>query len=166
MAELRLDRLNVLIEASPKSIGELAELTEVSPEHIWKIRNGRTPNVSAVVLGRLAEALGVATDYLLGMERDESGLPIPEPEVASLLARLNQQSPGQRVRLAEILDQILDLVDSVSGATPAAQLVRLLSSLPEDRREYWQTMIQSEVAEADRAESQSGRIAGVQGGVG
>ena len=47
---------------------ELARRASVNQTHLWKILSGKRPRIEAVTVKRLARALGVTTDYLLGMD--------------------------------------------------------------------------------------------------
>lgn len=47
---------------------ELARRAQVNQTHLWKILGGQRPRVEALTVKRLARALGVTTDYLLGMD--------------------------------------------------------------------------------------------------
>lgn len=47
---------------------ELAEKAGISRYTLMKIENGQSPNVSAVIILKIALALGVSTDFLLFAE--------------------------------------------------------------------------------------------------
>ena len=47
---------------------ELAEKAGISRYTLMKIENGQSPNVSAVIILKIAMALGVSTDFLLCAE--------------------------------------------------------------------------------------------------
>lgn len=51
---------------------ELARRAGLNQTLLWKILEGQRPKISAITVKRLARALGVSTDYLLGMDIPES----------------------------------------------------------------------------------------------
>jgi transcriptional regulator with XRE-family HTH domain len=51
---------------------ELARRAGLNQTLLWKILEGQRPKISAVTVKRLARALGVSTDYLLGMDVPDS----------------------------------------------------------------------------------------------
>ena len=60
-------RIDICLEAKGWSQTELARRAHLNKVHLWKIRQGLRPNLTAVTVVRLAMALGVTTDYLLGL---------------------------------------------------------------------------------------------------
>jgi transcriptional regulator with XRE-family HTH domain len=162
MVTLRYDRIDELIgDEKSGRVKTIADLAEVSPDYLWKIRMGKAPNVSAVVLGRVAEALGVSVDYLLGAERDEQGLPVSEPDFASVVARLNGLRDGERARLRIIIEAILEFggysprsVDVRTQHRETRDILDLLAALPDE-------VYQSVVEEAERR--RTGKSPGVPG---
>ena len=108
MVRLRHDRIDELIGKESGRVNEVAGLADVSPDYLWKLRNDKAPNASAVIVGRLAEVFGVPADYLLGIERDDRGLPVAEADIAVFVARLNHLQPDDRARVRTIFDSILE----------------------------------------------------------
>lgn len=49
---------------STEEVGRLADLT---PRHIWRLEAGKRPKVAAITLARIALAVGVDINYLLGL---------------------------------------------------------------------------------------------------
>jgi hypothetical protein len=88
-------------------------------------------------------------------------------EVKDLAERLNSLPAGARANAVEIFDRMLDLIDERVAEVGAAledpnvadqvqRLVRLLDSLPEARRAYWEHAIQTEASAITRAISSTG----------
>lgn len=139
-------------------------------ETLSKIENGHHDPGSAL-LEALAQALDTSIDYLVGLTDDPgitiSAMPIPELELVDLVARLNALDPAARARVAELVGDVLDLLEpSASDSGREAQLVRLLESLPADRAAYWEALIQAEADAIDRAGSRPAGSPGAQRGAG
>lgn len=49
----------------------LAEQAGINKMTIWRLEQGRIKDVKGEVLGKLALALGVSADYLLGLKEEE-----------------------------------------------------------------------------------------------
>lgn len=60
-------RLRVLRQQRGWSAEKLARCADVSLRHIWRLEANERPNVSAVLVARLAQALNVSMDELLGL---------------------------------------------------------------------------------------------------
>ena len=129
------------------------------------------------VLQAIAAALEVGVEELLRAEATPDGdLSSDEAragqtswarEVKDLAERLNSLPAGARAHAVEIFDRVLDLIgvraEEVSPALEDAalagqveRLVRLLDSLPEERRAYWEHAIQTEASAVTRAISSTG----------
>ena len=142
MSMLRSDRIDQLIGTEVGRVNEVSALSDISPEYLWKLRNGKAPNVSAVIIARLAEALGVSADYLLGIERDDHGLPVPEPEIAELVHRMNHLPGAVRVKVAQVVRIVLELVGSGGSVVPILsgeqeRFLRLFGRLEESAQADW-----------------------------
>jgi transcriptional regulator with XRE-family HTH domain len=66
------ERLEACRREKGWSITEFARRAKMNPTLLWKILHGDRPNIAAVTVKRLARVLGVTTDYLLGMDVEES----------------------------------------------------------------------------------------------
>lgn len=78
---MRVDRLREYMDKRGQNPESLEELVSVSERQIWRWLKGEfTPNVDA--LGRVAQALEVSADYLLGLSDD----PTPALKVDNLTA--------------------------------------------------------------------------------
>ena len=63
-------RVRQLIDAKRWTQGQLAYQAQTSSAQINRIVNNRRPNVSAVIVGRIAHALDTSVDFLLGLTND------------------------------------------------------------------------------------------------
>jgi transcriptional regulator with XRE-family HTH domain len=134
MPTLRLDRINTLIDnavSEGRELRELAELADVSPEYLWKLKTGKAPNISAVILARIAEVLGTTVNYLLSVEDAEPGAPIPEVEFAPLVRRLNEVPVLHREYYVDLIEAALEF----EGLARLIQSVDRLSDADLDRLE-------------------------------
>jgi transcriptional regulator with XRE-family HTH domain len=61
------ERLHALRRRQGQTLRELGTHAEVNYVTLSKIERGKMPQVSADIVARLAVALGVSTDYLLGL---------------------------------------------------------------------------------------------------
>lgn len=58
--------------------GQLALYAQIERSYISKIEAGGAPNVSGIIVARIARALGTTADYLLGLTDDPHPCPSPE----------------------------------------------------------------------------------------
>lgn len=65
--ELNGGRLKALRQARGLSARRLAQRAGVSERQIWRLEANDRPNVSAVLLVRVAVALGTTVEYLVGL---------------------------------------------------------------------------------------------------
>ncbi len=104
-------RLATLRQLRRLTQSRLAALAGISPEEVYLVEKNRKPRVSAVVIGRLAAALGTTADYLLGLTADPTRPPrldgrVEPVRLAGLLLFLEQLarlSPGRKRRIVEAL---------------------------------------------------------------
>ena len=92
---------------------ELAERAQVDRSYLSKIENDRRPGFGSDMLGRIADALGTTSDYLLCLTDDS--LPPPDmqpdeldPEVARLVRLIEGLPPQLQDRAIEYLEQQLE----------------------------------------------------------
>lgn len=88
-------RLKSLREDKDWSQSDLARESGVAQAHISRIEAGQIPKVSAVVLGTLAQALGVSSDFLLNLT--DNPLLAPDPNHLSQIERLASNDEGKRL---------------------------------------------------------------------
>jgi transcriptional regulator with XRE-family HTH domain len=89
--KLFLERLERLLDERGVKQNELAKGTGLSPASIHKYLNGAMPG--SVELGKIADFFGVTTDWLLGRETSDKGVPAlregSEPLVDDALSELD-----------------------------------------------------------------------------
>lgn len=92
---MRGDRLKEAREALKLSQKDLSELTGVNSQHIYRLEAGKYTNPTADTLIKIAHALGVSIDWILGV--DEHDEPLTEntlqPDERRLLAAYRQFLP-------------------------------------------------------------------------
>jgi len=69
------ERLHTLRRRAGQTLRELGAQAEVNYVTLSKIERGKMPQVSADIVARVAVALGVSTDYLLGVQEDTQAAP-------------------------------------------------------------------------------------------
>jgi transcriptional regulator with XRE-family HTH domain len=60
-------RLRAMRKERGLSARNVERMAKVTARHIWRLEAGKRPNVAAVTLARIALALDVDIDYLLGL---------------------------------------------------------------------------------------------------
>ena len=71
-------RLRAMRKERGLSVHLVLEMAGVTARHIWRLEAGKRPNVAAVTLARIAVAIDVDVNYLLGLSES----PQPGAEVA------------------------------------------------------------------------------------
>jgi HTH-type transcriptional regulator, competence development regulator len=66
------ERLHTLRRRRALTLRELGDLADVSYVTVSKIERGKMPQVSVDIVVKLADALGVSIDYLLGRKAEEA----------------------------------------------------------------------------------------------
>jgi transcriptional regulator with XRE-family HTH domain len=103
------ERLRKAREISRLSQSELAERVKVQPPVISHFENGkRSPSV--ITLRRLADALDVSVDYLLGRSDDPKG-GATDPVGDTPLARVYRKMKGWDIETQEKADHLLGYLD-------------------------------------------------------
>jgi transcriptional regulator with XRE-family HTH domain len=67
-------RLQSLRKQQGIGVDDLSIASGVSARHIWRLEAGQRPNTSAVILARVAWALGTTVEYLVGLTDDSRGI--------------------------------------------------------------------------------------------
>ncbi len=93
-------RIRSLREDRGWEAGQLGYKAEVSTSMIYKLETNERPNVSGVILDRLATALGTSVDYLMGRTND----PRPHPPADDL-----EDDPELILRRQRLADRIANL---------------------------------------------------------
>jgi len=145
------ERLQHSIELRRTSPAQLARDSGVSKATISQILSGGRPNTPATIVGKLARALDVSVDYLIGITKD------PEPKALGLgellieLTRIARQLTSRRQRdlllMARaflesgeelrgnpdlVMSDLLDLIEESGGTTSRDQLIDLLGRDDDD----------------------------------
>ena len=60
-------RLKAIRKQRGLSVHQVERVAGVTARHIWRLEAGKRPNVAAVTLARIALAIGVDINYLLGL---------------------------------------------------------------------------------------------------
>ena len=82
------------------SLDKLAELTDSSKSYIWELENRDTRKHSGEKLTRIAQALGVTTDYLL----NESEEPSDEILKEAFFRRFSKLEPEDQEKIKQMID--------------------------------------------------------------
>ena len=67
------ERLRAVRKERGLSARDVERMAKVTARHIWRLEAGKRPNVAAVTLARIALAIEVDIDYLLGLTN------VPQP---------------------------------------------------------------------------------------
>lgn len=82
------------------SLDELAEKTETSKSYLWELENRNTRKPSAEKLARIAQELGVTTEYLL-----DDDAPLDDSVIKTAFFRkFNRLSTGDQRKIENIID--------------------------------------------------------------
>jgi len=85
------DRIELLRKNKSWTQGQLALYAEIDRSYVTKLESGDAPNVSGIILARIARVLGTSTDYLLNLTDDPRPFPsvnhpaLRDPRVHQLL---------------------------------------------------------------------------------
>lgn len=82
MAERLGDRIRKIRDLYGMPAAVLAKRVEISRQQLYAIENNETTNPGALTVLRIADALGVSTDYLLKGKRKTKSLTAELEEVA------------------------------------------------------------------------------------
>lgn len=133
--ETMIDRIRSMMELKRMKQVDLAREAGISPSALSNIMSGRRVDLEAETLRRLAEALQVTVDYLLGTGPkawSSNNPPIRSPE-ANQIARMVEDMPDagrtsslevvsklyehyrQHKQRDELIDALLDIIESNHG---------------------------------------------------
>lgn len=105
--QFRSDRLKTLMEKRDNlTNGQLEYMSGVSSTMIWNLQNGNRPNVSAVIVAKIAEALDCSVYYLLGLTDDPRPLNQDALVILQTEARAISEWPPSVRELAEIASKL------------------------------------------------------------
>lgn len=82
------------------SLDKLAELTESSKSYLWELENRDTRKPSAEKLTRVAQALGVTTDYLL----DDTASADEEMRKEAFFRKFSKLTADDQERIADMIE--------------------------------------------------------------
>jgi len=82
------------------SLDKLAELTESSKSYLWELENRDTRKPSAEKLTRVAQALGVTTDYLL----DDTADADDEMRKEAFFRKFSKLTADDQERIADMIE--------------------------------------------------------------
>lgn len=140
----REDRLNELMAKRDLSLGQVAYLADVSQPMIFYLSHNRRPNVSAVIVAKVAKALGCSVEYLLGMVDEPSPKALDIDDLVMELADIANRLTGRRQRDLlmqarayleamqtptppdRLIDEVLDMIAEAGGHADREQLLSLL----------------------------------------
>ncbi len=111
---LRGDRITQLRKKLGIRQTQLAEILEVSPNHVSKYENGYT-NPPLDTLAKLAEFFNTTTDYLLGLSNipHPGAEPDPHPDLTptelAVLKLLRERSQADQKRVLGVLEAMRDM---------------------------------------------------------
>lgn len=132
-----------LLEEVKRLVGD----DKLARNTLSEIENGHYKSESgAWLLEAMAHTLNTSVDYLIGLDDDPGvsipKLPVPELDIAPLVALLNAMEPGDRARVRTIFDLILELGKysqrNVDARNPDTQTVVQIyqTASAEEMREY------------------------------
>lgn len=98
------ERIRELRKKKGLTLDQLAALTESSKSYIWELENKEPPRPSADKIAKIAAALDVTGDYLMGTD----GIDLQSAEDQAFFRKYSQMDPDTRARLrrlAKALDE-------------------------------------------------------------
>lgn len=115
MAALTGARIKTLREHLELEAGQLAYKAHVDKSYIHYLERNERPNVSGVILGRIADALNTSVDYLLGRTNSPAppaGRQGPDPRLIQDAEALAGATERVRRYALEILDILQELEET------------------------------------------------------
>jgi transcriptional regulator with XRE-family HTH domain len=92
------ERIRALRKKKGLTLDQLAAVTESSKSYIWELENKNPPRPSAEKIAKIAAALDVTGDYLMGA--DDADLQTAEDK--AFFRKYNQMTPDARARLRKL----------------------------------------------------------------
>lgn len=96
------DRIRELRKAKGFTLEQLAEKSQSSKSYIWELENKDPPRPSGEKLALIASALGVTTDYLLGIDAEK----LETAEDKAFFRKYQKMDSSQKHQIREMLDII------------------------------------------------------------
>jgi len=95
------DKMRTLRKAKGFTLEKLAELTDSSKSYIWELENKNPPRPSADKVSRIASALGVTTDYLIGQS---GGVEVEDAKDRAFFRKYQSMDPTTKDKIRRMLD--------------------------------------------------------------
>lgn len=95
------EKIRKLRKEKGYTLDRLAELTESSKSYIWELENKSPPRPSADKVSRIAEALGVTSDFL---SDDIATTPTQDVKDAAFFRRYRQLPDPTKEKLRQMLE--------------------------------------------------------------
>ena len=164
---IRGDRIKELRQKRHLEQGQLAYRAGIDVSYIYRLEAGENPNVSALILSKIAVVLRTSTDYLVGTV--DTDAPMPQTAIQRALAelpadfedvimRLAELDPERRDRVGNLIGELMNLVaepEADEEDDEVSRLIRLLDNLPPERLTHWRSQIEAEAADQDGPESRA-----------
>lgn len=142
------NRLKEMMDKRGLTAGQLNYMSDVSQPMISLLLNGSRPNVSVVIVAKLANALGCSVDYLVGLTEDATPRPMQLTDVLHELIRTARHLPHFRqddlLSLAQmyvdkketddtqLMNIVLEKINEVGGDEAERLLLDLFEGLRPD----------------------------------
>jgi transcriptional regulator with XRE-family HTH domain len=141
----RTDRLKLMMEKRNLKPGQLEYLSGVSQPMISLLLKDSRPNVSVIIVAKLAGALGCSVDYLVGLTEDYRPLPMNLTDALDDLVRVARKLPNYRqsdlLEIAKtfqnknemddtrLMNTVLEKINELGGVEAESLILGLLESL-------------------------------------
>jgi DNA-binding Xre family transcriptional regulator len=127
------NRMNELMEKRDLDPGKIEYLADISRSQVWYLQKGEKPNVSAVIVARIAKILNCSVDYLMDLTDDPTpvGSRNLPPDFIELWEVYQSLSEIDRKRLLVQVHLLNGDMARVSQVT-AAMTGNSVPALPED----------------------------------
>lgn len=144
-------RIKELRESRRLTQGQLAYLAKISRNHLWRIEKGERPKVGAEILARIAAALGVSVEDLLGEGQPaQIAQPPLDPDVAELAARLNSLPAARRAQAIDAISGVLDFGTAEDQEDEPSAFIRQLATYVDDLNEDDQQFVLEQIRDLKR----------------
>lgn len=147
IVEIRLDRIEAEMRRANLDGKNLARATGISEAAISKLLSGKSPGMSALNVSRIARALRVSVDYLMGLTDDPLPSELTREGILAELLQVSERLTDRRRRdllmIAQaylevsrllqgdprmLMAELLDLVNEAGGTNSRKLLIELLQS--------------------------------------
>lgn len=94
------EKMRTLRKGKGFTLDKLAELTGSSKSYIWELENKNPPRPSAEKVAKIAAALGVTADYLIGQT---DGITVEDAEDQAFYREYRSQDPATKDKIRKML---------------------------------------------------------------